>query len=176
MVLLVHTAAEVVDALRIDKEETSWFFGLCGQAIVGKNKWDELRFSKPWSEYVSPSCEAFMLLALENNEETWDVMASNELQDEENQQEVPKPRYTVGNVRGGKNQGYSARGKSRFKELMKTVAENRKEHNKETGDTVEKQILEIWNEKERETSMKRKENKAPDSQKELIDRNAMHFW
>ena len=171
-----YDAEQVYEFCRDLEDVTEWFFALCGQAIVGKNKWVKLRYTKRWPEFVSPSCEAFALLALENSKETWKMMAKNEMLEEDAKAEVPRPLYTVGGMRGGKNPGWSDEGKARFKEFLKDVKRTRALDSKKGDQSMENTILEKWKEKHLKKKNSGKEKKPPECQKDSIDRSAAALW
>ena len=171
------TGKKVIDSLWIDREVTVWFFEVVGAAICGAAEWKKARSSKKWTTFVSASCEAFGLLVLENNYETWKVAAANKTKSKDNKDEVPKPLYTIGGNCGGKNLGYSERGKERFRELMKLVKERRaldKKRQEKIEDAAKKKWTEAGTQGSRAKKGRGQEDSLEDSvaQNEMIDTEA----
>jgi len=141
------TVAQMLEGLRSreekDKQMTEWLFVLMGSKLVGAEKWSKKHKTEKWSNFVPVSCEAFLFLVLENNEEAWKVNAINKTKAPSEKLEVPKLKYTQGNKRGGKNGGYNDDGKKRYAALMAIIKGNRAERN--VGEnSVEDYMLEGW--------------------------------
>ena len=139
------TVAEMIQDLRKreHREKTKWLFTLAAKKLVGIENWKKYHGTEEWSKFVTASCEAFLFLVLENNEEAWKVNARNKTKAPSDKEAIPKLKYTQGSKNGGKNGGYNEEGLKRYAELMKLVRENRAEHNV-GSDTVEKYVLESW--------------------------------
>ena len=96
---------------------------------VSKKEFEQEITTRPLSDVITPSCEAFALLTWENNEEKWLDMMENHTS-----KSSVKTKYTdsgeVGDSKTSNNQ-WSEEGKRRFNELYDLVQADRKQNAKQ---------------------------------------------
>ena len=100
------------------------FYSKCVSRAVGKRKWNEFAKTKPLSEFVTPSDEAYAMLVLENNVSKW--MGELRFGKSELYHSMFPTKYTQG--KGGRK--WSNIGLKRFIELLKYCREYRVTDNK----------------------------------------------
>jgi hypothetical protein len=106
-----------------------WIF-LCNRllpAVVGTTTWERRVAIQQVSEFTTVSDVAFCLLALENNWDYWQHVASVD-PTMNNRTTYPATKWTSSPVIGGKNTGWSEEGLHRFNELCQLEAKDREEN------------------------------------------------